>query len=198
MWRTTALLGIALLLTACVGSQPLGRAAAASRPYRLPFAPGTKRFCVQGADGPFSHQGDQRHAYDFAMPVGTPIHAARSGRVVAVKEDSNRGGRSRAMSEHGNHVKVQHDDGSRAVYLHLVQHGADVEVGQRVAQGQPIARSGNTGWSAMPHLHVHLETRDADGRWTSVPMHFEDVGGDGVPRMLMWYASANAPADASR
>lgn len=194
--RTLLLLLLpALLASACVGSRPLGAPGteAADRPYRLPFAPGTRRFCAQAAHGLFSHKGDQRHAYDFAMPVGTPVLAARAGRVVAVKEDSSRGGSSSAHAAEGNFVQVLHEDGTRAVYLHLVKDGADVAVGDVVRQGQPIARSGNTGWSAIPHLHVHVDARDPQtGRWTSVSMTFEDVRGDGVPQMLMWYASANA------
>ena len=188
-------LALSILATACVGSRPIGPPGTASgdRPYRLPFAPGTRRLCVQAAHGLFSHQDDQRHAYDFAMPVGTPVLAARAGRVVAVEEASSGGGASRDHADEGNRVVVLHEDGTRAVYLHLVQHGADVSVGDAVRQGQPIARSGNTGWSAIPHLHVHVEALDREtGRWSTVPMAFEDVRGDGVPQMLMWYASGNA------
>jgi len=192
--RAALLLLTAVLASACVGSQPLGGPGTdvAARAYRLPFAPGTRRFCLQAADGPFSHRDKLRNAYDFAMSVGTPVHAARAGRVVAVKEDSDRGGSSRSYSDDGNYVKVLHDDGTRAVYLHLVKDGAEVTVGQTVRQGQRIARSGNTGWSALPHLHVHVERWDAEAeRWSSVPMQFEDVRGDGEPQMLMWYVSAN-------
>nr|WP_275940828.1 M23 family metallopeptidase [Nocardioides zeae] len=59
----------------------------------------------------------------------------------------------------GNHVLVQHDDGTVAAYAHLRQGSATVRVGERVAIGTELGRVGNTGNTSMPHLHVHLMDR---------------------------------------
>ena len=181
-----------LLLCGCAsGLTATERGAAAEqRRYRLPYAAGTSHLVVQAGPGPFSHKGRERHAVDFKMATGTRVLAARSGRVVQVKEDSNIGGSSRSYAPHGNRILVDHGDGSRAVYLHLMKDGALVDEGQLVRQGEVIGRSGDTGWSAMPHLHFHVE-RLRDGAWASIPVAFEDVGGDGIPRWLRHYRSGN-------
>lgn len=197
--RASFLLFVLLVATGCVSVPPgtmdttgASPSAGVRRLYRLPFAVGTRHLCVQGGPGPFSHSGSQRYALDFRMPVGTPVLAARDGRVVGVKEDSDTGGASRAHAEEGNFVHVLHDDGTRAVYLHLKKGGAAVGIGQVVRRGQVIAFSGDTGWSAMPHLHFEVDARDpGTGRWASIPVAFADVEGDGVPQMLMIYESGN-------
>jgi murein DD-endopeptidase MepM/ murein hydrolase activator NlpD len=49
---------------------------------------------------------------------------------------------------------VAHDDGSFALYSHLLEEAVHVTPGQRVARGALLAQSGNTGFSTGPHLHV--------------------------------------------
>jgi hypothetical protein len=44
--------------------------------YQLPFEKGAAFVVGQGYNGDFSHRGEK--ALDFVMPVGTPVHAARS------------------------------------------------------------------------------------------------------------------------
>lgn len=45
--------------------------------YRLPFGGRQKRVLTQGQNGKFTHKGTSAYSYDFGMPVGTPILAAR-------------------------------------------------------------------------------------------------------------------------
>ena len=116
-----------------------------------------------------------------------------AGVVIAVKEDSNRGGSSESMARHGNYVRVQHSDGTSALYLHLRKNGARVNVGDVVRRGQHIADSGNTGWSAMPHLHFQVDRQLPNGQYSSIRIKFQDVGGDGVPGFLGSYRSRNRP-----
>ena len=187
------LIGLVLLVApGCVSGLTVTEReqASAARLYDLPYEAGPPRRVVQAGPGPFSHHGRERHAVDFKMPVGTKVLAAREGTVLLVKEDSNRGGRSRSFAPHGNRIVIDHGDGSRAVYLHLRVHGAHVEEGDAVARGQWIGDSGNTGWSAMPHLHFHVERRGADGTWASVPISFRDVPAGGVPKFLHAYGAA--------
>ena len=44
-----------------------------------------------------------------------------------------------------------------ALYSHLKHEGVLVRVGQRVRKGEPIALSGNTGYSTGPHLHFAVQ-----------------------------------------
>lgn len=57
---------------------------------------------------------------------------------------------------HENGVWIRHADGTVLNYVHLTTNGAQVQVGEQVTQGQLIGRSGDSGCSIGPHLHVTL------------------------------------------
>ena len=86
---------------------------------------------------------------DIGVPVGTPVKSIADGTVVAAN-----GG----MRGYGNGVFVDHGiiNGKHVVseYGHLSAFG--VKVGDKVKQGQVIAKSGNTGISTGPHLHLTI------------------------------------------
>lgn len=127
-------------------------------PYLLPFD--AKRFQVtQAPQGRFSHTDpENRDAIDFALAEGTPVLAARAGRVMQVQGNFHDNGqdplRDRARA---NFIRVLHEDGSMAVYAHLQANGVLVRSGQRVEAGQRIGLSGNTGYSTAPHLHFVVQ-----------------------------------------
>ena len=148
-----------------------------SHRYLFPFAHGSKHRVTQGYQGEFTHFGENEYAIDFDLETGTPVHAARAGRVVEVKEDSRIGGPSARYGEHGNYILVAHDDGSFANYVHLRPRGSIVEVGDRVAAGQHIGFSGNTGRSAGPHLHFDVRVPLEDGTMQSIPVLFRGHAG---------------------
>lgn len=147
--------------------------------YEIPFAVGRRVLVVQTYDTPFSHAGEL--AVDFAVPVGTPIHAARAGVVVAAQDSHRIGGLGARFLPFGNHVVVEHADGSAASYWHLQYKGIVVRVGERVRAGQLIGMSGNTGYSAFPHLHFDVRPpRDsaAPRRRQFLPTRFRTAKGD--------------------
>jgi murein DD-endopeptidase MepM/ murein hydrolase activator NlpD len=93
------------------------------------------------------------------MPVGSRITAAREGTVVNVVEhhadDDHTFG-------HENVVTVSHGDGTYALYIHIAQNGAVVDVGQTVAAGDDVAlvgTSGSIGNDVIPHLHFEVVTQ---------------------------------------
>ncbi|GAA3802060.1 M23 family metallopeptidase [Streptomyces coacervatus] len=88
---------------------------------------------------------------DFAVASGTNVVAAHGGTVV--KAGGNGAGDGPA---YGNAVVIKHGNGTYSQYAHLSR--IDVKVGQVVATGQHIARSGNTGNSSGPHLHFEIRT----------------------------------------
>ena len=57
--------------------------------YWLPYEKGDKYLFVQGANSSFSHKGEL--SFDFKMKQGSKICAARPGKVISTKNDSEKG-----------------------------------------------------------------------------------------------------------
>ncbi|NES74197.1 MAG: M23 family metallopeptidase, partial [Okeania sp. SIO2D1] len=89
--------------------------------------------------------GRMHRGIDIAAPTGTPIVAAAPG--VVTYANWNSGG-------YGNLVEIKHPNGSLTVYAHNSQ--ILVREGQKVAQGELIAKMGSTGRSTGPHLHFEI------------------------------------------
>ncbi len=158
-------------------------------PYRLPFPAGRTYVVCQGNRGVVSHRDWEEFAYDFAMPVGSEVCAARGGKVVAVIDGNDGHGRHAANNE----IAIDHGDGTIGRYLHIRQGGSYVHIGELVARGQRVAASGNVGLSMLPHLHFVADDR----RGNSIPAAFADVDSDsGIPRMFKRYTSHNAAPEA--
>ncbi|MCC7291313.1 MAG: M23 family metallopeptidase [Phycisphaerales bacterium] len=125
-----------------------------------PFPAAVSAVVLQGPFGPYTH-GDE-YAWDFRMPVGTSVLAARSGVVVDLREDQPSHDPDDPVAEGpANFVMLDHGDGLLTRYVHLDEMGVLAEIGDSVVLGQVIALSGNSGLSFEPHLH--FETRRADG-----------------------------------
>lgn len=138
--------------------------------YSLPFPRGTSHRLTQGNDTEFTHNDRiSRYAFDFSMPIGSIVTAARGGAVGYVVDHFNKGGEDSTYFDKSNRIMICHDDGTIAVYAHLKHEGALVEVGDRVYTGQPIGLSGNTGFTTSPHLHF---TVLIGGR--SIPIRFRN------------------------
>lgn len=141
--------------------------------YRCPAQSGAT--ILQGNNGTFSHV---RHfAWDYTLPIGAPVVAARSGVVAKCRTDSNLGG-DRRFEGDANEIRVRHSDGTEASYLHLAKNATLVREGEFVLQGEHIADSGNSGFSTEPHLHFEVWRNDK-----SVAVRFADFkSNDGVPK----------------
>jgi len=136
--------------------------------YRLPFA-GVPVRIDQGFGGAASHRElANRYALDFALPVGTPVLAARAGRVIQVEAGFHEGGGDPALATRANLVRILHRDGSMAVYAHLAADSVQVRPGQWVEAGTPLADSGDTGFSTGPHLHFAVQV-NAGMRLAAIP-----------------------------
>ncbi len=111
--------------------------------------------CAAATCGP--HTGDHGYqAIDFPIPLQTNILAVASGTVVFAWFNAT--GTQTLTGGYGNLVKIKHSDNTYSYYAHLNAIG--VKVGDVVAQGVIIGKSGNTGHSSGPHLH--FEWRDAN------------------------------------
>lgn len=141
--------------------------------YQYPYAQGEHFPIVQGFGGRYSHSGASKYAVDFAMPIGTPIYAARAGVVIDLVEQHTRGGANRKYAKYANYVVILHADDTTGEYYHLKQHGVAVTLGEHVSTGQKIGYSGNTGFSSLPHLHFAVYQAKPFGKYQSQPFAFE-------------------------
>ena len=95
---------------------------------------------------------------DYGCPVGTPVFAAAAGVVTKIDTEAN---------GYGLHIRIQHPNGYkpeyRTIYAHLSE--VNVKLNQKVAQGEQVARSGDSGFSTTPHVHFELrpEPQQANG-----------------------------------
>ena len=101
---------------------------------------------------------------DYAVPAGTPVHAAEAGRVIDRKTSNS--------YATGRYVAVELDDGRTVRYLHL--QSISVDVGARVARGDVLAASGASGngsdWYYGAHVHTTLWP---GGYWEAPTVDFE-------------------------
>lgn len=141
--------------------------------YHYPYPKGDYYPIVQGFSGGYSHSGASAYAVDFAMPVGTPIHAARSGIVIDLVATHSKGGASRKYASYANYVVILHEDDTTGEYYHLQQNGVVVAIGEKIVTGQKIGYSGNTGFSSLPHLHFAVYRAKPFGKYQSVPFKFD-------------------------
>jgi murein DD-endopeptidase MepM/ murein hydrolase activator NlpD len=145
--------------------------------YQLPIPVGDSARLIQGNNGPYGHEGHAAYAFDFILKIGSNVVAARTGVVVAAEERFRDATRKPGEE---NFVIVHHGDSTYARYYHLTTDGALVGVGDSVHAGDTIARSGDTGASAGPHLHFDV-TRGCY-RWGcgTIPVAFANVAPDSL------------------
>jgi murein DD-endopeptidase MepM/ murein hydrolase activator NlpD len=153
--------------------------------YDLPFSKGSKHLLIQAYNSKMSHTKEL--SLDFKMKPGSKICAARGGVVIATKEDSDVGGLKDEYLSQGNHIIIIHSDGSQAMYWHLQKDGAFVNVGDTVLQGALIGYSGNTGYTAFPHLH--FQVYDSAGK--NIATRFYTKKGIIYLRPGKWYRRIN-------
>jgi murein DD-endopeptidase MepM/ murein hydrolase activator NlpD len=90
---------------------------------------------------PFTGVRSFHNGLDIGTPMGTSVKAAMDGTVAETGYSSGL----------GNYIILTHHAGWQSMYGHLKT--ILVKAGQRVAVGDRIAYSGNTGYSTGPHLH---------------------------------------------
>lgn len=100
----------------------------------------TSRFGSNDSVRDHTHSG-----IDIAAPYGTSIKACASG-TVTYSGNANDG--------YGNYVIISHGNGVSTVYAHCSS--LLVSAGQKVSQGEVIAKVGSTGNSTGNHLHLEV------------------------------------------
>ena len=111
-------------------------------PGAVPFLWPVEGGRLASAFGP--REASHHDGIDISAPVGTPVRAARDGRVLY--SDTLRG--------YGNLIILEHDGGYATVYAHNRENRADL--GDVVRQGEQIASVGETGKTSGPNLHFEI------------------------------------------
>ena len=118
------------------------------RPSARELLPGPSPFLwpVAGVvSSDFGPRGVSHHdGIDISTPGGTPVRAARGGRVLY--SDTLRG--------YGNLVILEHEDGYATVYAHNRENRA--RAGDQIHQGDLIGFVGETGKTSGPNLHFEI------------------------------------------
>ena len=83
---------------------------------------------------------------DLYHDPNADIKAARAGTVTYAGGD--------ACCSYGLYVIIDHGNGLTTLYAHLSD--IDVEVGDKVAQGEKIGEGGRTGYATGNHLHFEM------------------------------------------
>jgi murein DD-endopeptidase MepM/ murein hydrolase activator NlpD len=101
---------------------------------------------------PILHLNRPHEGIDLSAPMGAPIIAPASGRVISVSNEPG----------YGNTFQIDHGNGIVTKFAHCSR--IVVHVGQQVTRGQLIATVGNTGLATGPHLHyeVHVNGQPVD------------------------------------
>ena len=161
--------------------------------FHLPFRGAWT--CTQAVDGPHTHQGPWRFAFDFevqgedgkfsvnggATPEDhhcyrLPVLAAADGTVVSIENDvpDVRIGEVDVERNWGNRVLVVHGAALYSLVAHLAPGSVKVFPGQIVRRGEVLGLCGSSGRSPRPHLHFQLQGSPELGAAT-LPCRFVDA-----------------------
>ena len=83
---------------------------------------------------------------DFPSPKFTPVMAAESGTVTAVRDLGDR--------SYGRYLIIDHGNGISTLYAHNT--AINVSLGQKVSKGETISLVGSTGRSTGNHVHFEI------------------------------------------
>jgi hypothetical protein len=145
---------------------------------RLPFPTGVKFLVSQGAFGKKSHNElGNEYSWDFDVPYGTPVVSVENGTVLEVWEPSGEGGCDSKFSDLAHNIKIEHEDGTVAQYVHI---SAQVKAGDQVREGQQIGVTAMNGWICSPQLHFGIY-RSKDHLYSSPKRETLPVSFDGLP-----------------
>ena len=103
----------------------------------------------------------QHSGFDITADIETPVKAIYDGIVLLAEFDGTTTEGFDAFNDgYGNKLEVLNDDGRRIVYAHLRE--SLVKVGDRIKQGQIIGKTGCSGGSRVPHLHIEIRKTNTE------------------------------------
>ncbi len=146
-------------------------------PLQLPFF--GEWTVTQGYNGTFTHKGEWRHALDFEIKdeegktykdsgdiakdyycYDKVIIAAADGIVEKIIDgiEDNIVGQKNQEHNWGNTIIIKHSEHLYTKYSHLKKGSFVIKEGDKIKQGDPLSRCGNSGLSPYPHLHFQVQS----------------------------------------
>ena len=160
-------------------------------PVQTPFA--GKRLVGNGAFGYLYHK--DAYAYDFwivdhwrkssSPPLSTrnedfysfgqTILSPVAGTVVFTesKQPDQDPGPQKLVTANSTTIALRGRSDYFLQLVHVQQNKMDVAVGQRLKPGDQIGRTGNSGYSSQPHVHMQVLKSRIQGKRKTLPMAFE-------------------------
>lgn len=144
--------------------------------FVLPFS--GEWVVTQGNKGEITHQRFWAYAWDFEImdtagktwadnPLdpteyfcyGKTVSASADGSIARMVDTipDNVINQINTYEKWGNYIVISHGNGIFSLYGHLKAGSVRVAVGDYVKLGDPLARVGNSGRSAVPHLHFNIQ-----------------------------------------
>lgn len=126
-------------------------------------------------DGPPKAGADKLESY---AAWGAELLAPADGVVVQVRSGlpDNPIGKTDEVNLAGNHLVLQIGPGKYVLMAHLQRGSIRVKPGQRVREGEVLARCGNSGNTSEPHLHLQVQDRPEFGNQArTYPILFRGV-----------------------
>lgn len=104
----------------------------------------------------------RRHSgFDITIDRGTPVKAMANGVVLCSEFDgTTTEGNDQFNTGYGNKIEILNDDGRRTVYAHLSE--SFVKPGDRVDNNTIIGKTGCSGGSRVPHLHIEIRKANTE------------------------------------
>ena len=99
--------------------------------------------------------------FDITADIGTEVHPIMNGTVLLAEFDGTTTEGFDAFNDgYGNKVEILNEDGRRVVYGHLRE--ILVKPGEKVTTETVIGKTGSSGGSRVPHLHLEIRNENTD------------------------------------
>lgn len=99
--------------------------------------------------------------FDITADIGTEVHPIMAGTVLLAEFDGTTTEGFDAFNDgYGNKVEILNEDGRRVVYGHLRE--IFVKPGEKVTIETIIGKTGSSGGSRVPHLHLEIRNENTE------------------------------------
>jgi len=128
-----------------------------------------------------SYKNDGKNNEDY-YAFGKELIAPANGEIVLVVDGikDNKPGVLNPNYVPGNTVVIKTIHNEYLFFAHFKQHSILVKQGQKVAQGDVLGLSGNSGNSSEPHLHFHIQNIEDMNIATGAKAYFDNILVNGV------------------